>query len=124
MSGFIGAQYELLLGSLAEHSGNSGLKDILINGEGAAFGTGALAHPNLSLPGKFDGPPVEDRSIPGADRKHLPSGAQAIVDESADTSKIGIAKSVVQGFMGRKIDNDVRTLKETGIPPAPSPQEH
>lgn len=42
LSGFAGAQYELRPGSLREEQGNAGVKDILMNAEGAAFGTELL----------------------------------------------------------------------------------
>lgn len=119
MSAFSGAQYELGRFSLAEHSGNSGLKDIWMNAEGAAFGSDLMATPGAALPGKFDGPPIEDRSIPGVER--LPDDVRAISTEADDLSTSGLAASALQGAIGRKIDSDIEFQRRTGIPPAPSP---
>ncbi len=63
ISGFVGAQYELMDHSLSENAGNSGLKDILVNAEGARFGTSLMSEPDTLLPGQYDGPVPEDRSI-------------------------------------------------------------
>lgn len=120
-SGFIGAQYELQPGSVAEHSGNSGLKDIIMNAEGADFGTSLLNTPETLLPNKFSGPPTEDRSIPNADRKKLPSGVQDVVDRAADTSMSAKILSALGGGLTRKIDMDIQIQEDTGIPMTGSP---
>ena len=39
LSAVAGAQYELKPGSFREEHGNAGMKDILMNAEGAAFGS-------------------------------------------------------------------------------------
>ena len=83
-SGFIGAQYELLPGSFQENSGNAGLKDILVNAEGAAWGTRLLDDPELSLPGQFDGPALEDRSWNELDA--FDDETQALLDKTSDLS--------------------------------------
>lgn len=91
-SGFIGAQYELLPSSFQENSGNSGLKDILVNGEGAAWGTSLLEDPEQSLPGTFDGPALEDRSwleLDGFDEE-----TEALLDKASDLSVKGIWSSL------------------------------
>ena len=124
MSGFVGSQYELADYSLKEGSGNSGLKDILSNAEGAAFGTALVGTPRTALPGKFEGAPVENRShadFPSLSA--LPPDAASTSKEAQDLSKSGLFWSTIQGTLGRKIDQDVKQQGDTGIPPAPSPHE-
>ena len=91
-SGFIGAQYELMPSSFRENSGNAGLKDILVNAEGAAWGTGLLEDPEQSLPSTFDGPALEDRSWEELD--DFDSETQGLLDKAADLSVGGIWKSL------------------------------
>ena len=91
-SGFIGAQYELMPSSFRENSGNAGLKDILVNAEGAAWGTGLLRDPEQSLPSAFDGPALEDRSWEELDA--FDSETQGLLDKAADLSVGGIWKSL------------------------------
>ncbi len=91
-SGFIGAQYELLPGSFRENSGNAGLKDILVNAEGAAWGTRLLDDPELSLPGQFDGPALEDRSWDELDA--FDDETQTLLDKASDLSIKGIWSSL------------------------------
>lgn len=82
MSGMIGAQYELLPTSVYEGSGNGGLKDILMNGEGAAFGADAVTPGKARpLPGQMEGPPPENRDrtkFPDADPANLPADVKKI----------------------------------------------
>lgn len=118
MSGFIGAQYELTPGSLREGAGNSGLKDILMNAEGASFGETLMSKPCTALPGKDEGPSVEDRSIPNL--KELPPAAQKIADDANDLSKWNLFWHLLGGSHGNKFDMDWHLYEETGIPPVPS----
>jgi hypothetical protein len=117
VSGFAGAQYELLPGSIAERSGNSAIKDLLVNAEGARFGTTLIADPRGSLlPGMFDGPPVEDRTFPRADPKALPAGVKDVVNRAADLSRTSVLRQALGGTIQRKIDSDIQIQQETGVP--------
>ena len=91
-SGFIGAQYELMPGSFQENSGNAGLKDILVNAEGAAWGTELLKDPDLDLPGTFDGPALEDRSW--LELEDFDAETEALLDKASDLSVKGIWSSL------------------------------
>lgn len=118
MSGFIGSQYELLPYSLREGQGNSGLKDILMNAEGAVFGADLMEDPSACLPGKFDGPEPEDRSFPSVSK--LDPDTRAIADAAGDLSKTGLILSALQGVTSNKVETDIKVMKQTGLPPAPS----
>lgn len=120
VSGFSGAQYELMPNSLREGSGNSALKDVLVNAEGAAFGAALMQDPCSALPAQMDGPPVEDRTIPTPTT--LPAGAQALSDGAQDLSASGLAGSMLQGLFGNKHDVEMEVYEQTGIPPQPSVQ--
>lgn len=122
MSGFIGAQYELMDGSLKEGAGNSGIKDILMNAEGAGFGEALMQRPCASLPGQNDGPGVEDRSIPNL--KDLPPDAKATAEDAADLSKSNLLLHLLGGSNGNKSDVDWKIYEDTGIPPMPSAGPH
>ena len=91
-SGFIGAQYELMPGSFRENSGNAGLKDILVNAEGAAWGTALLESPDKALPGTFDGPALEDRSWLELD--DFDAETEHLLDKASDLSVKGIWSSL------------------------------
>lgn len=115
ISGFAGAQYELMPESLCEGSGNSAVKDILVNGEGAAFGTSLLRNPDRALPATDDGPPPEDRSIQPL--PSLPPEAQAISDSAQDLSFWGLVGSFLVGIAANKADQDRLFYEDTGIQP-------
>ena len=91
-SGFIGAQYELMPGSFRENSGNAGLKDILVNAEGAAWGTALLESPDQALPGTFDGPALEDRRWLELD--DFDAETEHLLDKASDLSVKGIWSSL------------------------------
>lgn len=118
MSGFIGAQYELMPASLREGSGNSGLKDILMNAEGAAFGADLMAAPETCLPGLYDGPLPEDRSF--AWLRKLDPETRAVADAAGDLSMSGLLWSALQGANTNKVEMDLEIMRQTGLPPAPS----
>lgn len=85
MSGMIGAQYELLPTSLYEGSGNAGLKDILMNAEGASFGSDLVSGKRPALPGQMEGPPPENRdrtAFPDANPAELPGPVKDISEKS------------------------------------------
>lgn len=91
-SGFIGAQYELMPKSFGENSGNAGLKDILVNAEGAAFGSRLMTDATTRLPGMHDGPALEDRSwedLPSFDPE-----TQALLEKAGDLSPKGLLRSL------------------------------
>jgi Domain of unknown function (DUF4157) len=86
MSGLIGAQYELLPTSIHEGSGNAGIKDILMNAEGASFGTDFINGKRSDLPGQMEGPQVENRDrtvFPDAKPDALPEGVKDISENSS-----------------------------------------
>jgi hypothetical protein len=86
MSGMIGAQYELLPTSIHEGSGNAGIKDILMNAEGASFGTDFVSGKRSDLPGQLEGPEVENRDrtkFPDAQPDALPEGVKDISEHSS-----------------------------------------
>jgi hypothetical protein len=86
MSGLIGAQYELLPTSIHEGSGNAGIKDILMNAEGASFGTDFVTGKRAALPGQMEGPDVENRDrtlFPDAKPDALPKGVKDLSDNSS-----------------------------------------
>jgi len=118
MSGFVGAQYELQEASLKEGAGNSGIKDILMNAEGAAFGESLMKRPCTSLPGQNEGPGVEDRSINNL--RELPPDARATAEDAADLSKSNLLLHLLRGANRNKMDVDMKVFEETGIPPQPS----
>ncbi|HCH62416.1 MAG TPA: hypothetical protein DFR83_06405 [Deltaproteobacteria bacterium] len=91
-SGFIGAQYELLPSSFGENSGNAGLKDILVNAEGAAFGSSLMRDAGTELPAMSDGPALEDRSW--EDLGEFDAETQALLDKAGDLSVQGIIRSI------------------------------
>ena len=91
-SGFIGAQYELLPTSFGENSGNAGLKDILVNAEGAAFGSDLMRDSGTVLPSMTDGPALEDRSW--EDLGAFDAETQALLDKAGDLSVQGIMRSL------------------------------
>jgi len=106
MSGFIGSQYELMDHSLSENEGNSGLKDILVNAEGAQFGTSLMSAPDTPLPGQYDGPAPEDRSIgnlPWNDQGEveMPDDMRAVADEAQDLSYLNIGVNALEGVGSR-----------------------
>lgn len=92
-SGFIGAQYELLPSSFGENSGNSGLKDILVNAEGAAFGSDLMRDASTELPGMTDGPALEDRSW--AELDTFDAETQGLLDKAGDLSVQGLMRSLI-----------------------------
>jgi hypothetical protein len=83
VSAMIGAQYELKPESLAEGGGNSGIKDVLMNAEGARFGTDLLTM-DRTLPDRDAGPPVENRHAKDIPVKELSPQVQSISDEAFD----------------------------------------
>jgi Domain of unknown function (DUF4157) len=86
MSGMIGAQYELLPTSIHEGSGNAGIKDILMNAEGASFGTDFVTGTREHLPGQMEGPEVENRDrtlFSDAQPDALPEGVKDLSDHSS-----------------------------------------
>ncbi len=91
-SGFIGAQYELLPSSFAENSGNAGLKDILVNAEGAAFGSALMRDAETELPGAADGPALEDRSW--AELDDFDTDTSKVLDKASDLSIGGLLRSL------------------------------
>ena len=124
VSGFAGAQYELSPWSIAEGSGNSGIKDVLMNAEGARFGSNLVNDPKGELlPGMFDGPAVEDRSIPSAKGNALPAGVKGVVDDAADLSKTSLLRQALGGAIQRKVDTDMQIQEQTGSPQT-SPRHH
>ena len=92
-SGFIGAQYELLPSSFGENSGNAGLKDILVNAEGAAFGSSLMRDADTALPAAADGPALEDRSW--EDLSDFDDQTTALLDKAGDLSVSGIIRSLL-----------------------------
>ncbi|MGN6109833.1 MAG: hypothetical protein ACTHU0_32295 [Kofleriaceae bacterium] len=122
ISGFIGAQYELLPGSLGEHSGNSALKDVLVNAEGARFGTSLLSNPATLLPGMYDGPPPEDRSIPNVKIKNLPPGVKRISDDASDMSTSHMILKGLGGALQNDVDSKLKIQEETGLPVGGTPR--
>ena len=91
-SGFIGSQYELLPSSFQETSGNAGLKDVLVNAEGAAFGSSLMKDPATALPGAQDGPALEDRTWDNADS--FDQTTQSFLDKGNDLSIAGMLRSL------------------------------
>lgn len=91
-SGFIGAQYELRPSSFRENSGNAGLKDILVNAEGAAFGSDLMRDSSTKLPEAQDGPAIEDRSW--EELSTFDEQTQKILDKGNDLSPKGIMRSL------------------------------
>lgn len=91
-SGFIGAQYELMPNSFSENSGNAGLKDILVNAEGAAFGSSLMRNASTALPTAADGPALEDRSW--AELDGFDDETQALLDKAGDLSVSGLMRSL------------------------------
>lgn len=91
-SGFIGTQYELKPSSFQENSGNAGLKDILVNAEGSAFGSSLMNNSGTNLPTAQDGPAIEDRSWPELDG--FDTATQKVLDKGNDLSVSGILKSI------------------------------
>jgi hypothetical protein len=83
VSGLVGAQYELLPKSLGEGQGNSGIKDILMNSEGAAFGADSMLG-DPPLPSQFDGPDVENRHLPDVADKALPDEVMKVLEDAGD----------------------------------------
>jgi hypothetical protein len=86
MSGMIGAQYEMLPTSIHEGSGNAGIKDILMNAEGASFGTDFVTGTREHLPGQMEGPEVENRDrakFPDAQSDALPDGVKELSENSS-----------------------------------------
>lgn len=63
ISAVAGAQYELKPGSFREEHGNAGMKDILVNAEGAAFGSDLVRDPSAPLPAQDAGPPFDVRAL-------------------------------------------------------------
>lgn len=59
LSAYMGASYEL--SDFDERQGNSALKDIVMNAYGAEFGIQLFKAPTTRLPGRFEGPQVENR---------------------------------------------------------------
>lgn len=86
VSGLVGSQYELLPNSLGEGQGNSGIKDILMNAEGAAFGVDAM-YGDPALPGMFDGPDVENRHLPDVHPKKFPKEVAEMADDAQSDAK-------------------------------------
>ena len=91
-SGFIGTQYELQPSSFQENSGNSGLKDILVNAEGAAFGSALMKNSATMLPKTEDGPAIEDRSW--EEMNSFDEDTQKLLEKANDLSVKGIMKSI------------------------------
>lgn len=113
-SGYVGAQYELRDGSFRENQGNSGLKDILVNAEGAAFGTKLLTDPCAPLPDQDDGPAVEDRSIGHVAPEDVPTDAQAILDEANDLGPANLLGHALRGVFGIQDGVQIPEHPETG----------
>jgi hypothetical protein len=100
ISGFIGAHYELLSQSVRENSGNDGVKDILLNAEGAAFGQACAAGIRAELPDQNDGPRLEERfseSFPMLEK--LPQDAMALIKSAEDLSPAQLAWCLMQAVM-------------------------
>ena len=111
ISGLVGSQYELQDYSLQEGSGNSGIKDILMNSEGAAFGASLLEKSSTALPGKTDGPPAEIRARQCFPDLHLlPPDADAVSKRAMKLNNPlanfdnfeSTVESTFQGAVGRK----------------------
>ena len=92
-SGFIGSQYELLPTSFQEKSGNASLKDVLMNAEGAAFGSALMKDQTTALPGAQDGPALEDRTW--ADVDAFDEATQSFLDKGNDVSIAGVLRSLL-----------------------------
>ena len=112
MSAFIGAQYELKPGSLGEGQGNSGLKDIAMNAEGAAFGAALMNDPTKQLPDKYDGPPVEDRSYPDTHPSKFDKATKEVAEDGNDLSKTNLVWHAIKGWW-----NSGDSTPGSGFPP-------
>ena len=96
-SAFAGAQYELKPGSFKEEHGNAGLKDILMNAEGAAFGSDLMADPTASLPGQDQGPPPQSRDW--GRMKTLDPETTTVLDQANDHGLPGLLDGLLDGVL-------------------------
>ena len=100
ISAVAGAQYELRPGSFQEEHGNAGLKDILMNAEGAAFGSDLLRDPSASLPGQDAGPPFDTRAL-GPMEEIDPTTSAAL-----DRADLGSAEGLLDALLDGVLAND------------------
>jgi hypothetical protein len=115
-SGFIGAQYELRPGSQMETSGNAALKDVLMNAEGAQFGTDLMRDASVSLPGMHEGPEVEDRRVPGVVGNTLPPDVQRIVQRESNVTLSSLLDNVLVGTGARHVTQQSDLVKHGARP--------
>lgn len=120
-SGLLGSQYELQGENLVEDSGNSALKDVLMNAEGARFGTDLIKSPSTDLPEKFDGP-AEDRSIGDTRQESYSDAVKRIIAESADRSTRAQLKAAAGGFLGRQMQTNIQMNEDSKLPVRASPR--
>lgn len=96
-SAFAGAQYELKPSSFKEEHGNAGVKDILMNAEGAAFGSDLMADPTASLPAQDQGPPPQSRDW--GRLKTLDADTTAVLEQANDHSLTGLLDGFLDGVL-------------------------
>lgn len=97
ISAVAGAQYELRPSSFREEHGNAGLKDILVNAEGAAFGSDLVRDPAAALPGQDQGPPYDVRGLGPLDE--MDAATQAVLDQGDITSVEGLLDALLDGVL-------------------------
>ena len=104
ISAVAGAQYELKPGSFREEHGNAGMKDILVNAEGAAFGSDLVRDPNASLPGQDAGPPYDVRGL----------GKMSALDPATDAVLQQADLGTLDGMLDAILDGVLRNDQATG----------
>jgi len=102
ISAVAGAQYELRPGSFQEERGNAGLKDILMNAEGAAFGSDLLRDPSAPLPDQDHGPPFDTRALGILDE--IDPATQAVLDRADIRSAEGMLDALIDGVLANDQD--------------------
>jgi hypothetical protein len=102
ISAVAGAQYELKPRSFQEEHGNAGLKDILMNAEGAAFGSDLLRDPSAPLPGQDHGPPFDTRALGPLDE--IDPATQAVLDRADIGSAEGMLDALIDGVLANDQD--------------------
>lgn len=112
ISAVAGAQYELRPGSFREEHGNAGLKDILVNAEGAAFGSDLVRDPAAALPRQDQGPPYDVRGLGPLDE--VDPATQAVLDQADITSLEGLLDALLDGVLRNDAQDAPQELNPAG----------